>query len=756
MTLKPIYTFLLTTLGYWLLANASGFFAIPPGYASPIWPAAGFGLIMLLRCGWAAAPGIFVGSCIFNIELSGSLSFEFNRQLGLALIIASGATINSLVARYLVARFTHYPKLAGHDYDSLGIALLAGPVSCLISATIGTTALFFEGFISVDAFSINWWHWWAGDSIGVLIFLPILLTLNFSPVVKRKSQIKTFFLVYTSLVLAASFLFVESRAKDQINNQVLFQQQSRSATGTIERKLDETLYIARTLTSVFETFGPISDEDFQHHAKGLHSFLDGTHALSWVPLVPANQRKQTEALLSKKLGATTFFTQRNSQGELQARDEAKHYFPVLYIYPLASNKTAIAYDIGSQKDRLSAIERAIASGEPSATQPIQLVQEKEQQMAFLLLSPVHVNGQLSGLISLVYRSEDLLLSALDTNIKNELAISLSDISDDIPAVLFENKEQSNIYQFHKEIAFAGRTLSLDITPSTEFFGQHQSNWVWTILISSYLIVTLMGLFSLLIIARKAEIELEVEEKTSALKQALTEAKEANLVKSAFLASMSHELRTPLNSIIGFSHRLMKNLQGKIDERYLDALNTIERNGAHLLSLINDILDLSKVEAGKLEIHREAIDILVLIDEALEACSVLAQKKGLTLKRDTTEHVTLPIDKKRIYQVLVNLLSNSIKFTDAGHISVSFTEQRKHGVSGIEIIVSDTGVGIPEDELPKLFRPYEQLGNTFQGGEIGTGLGLALVREFVTLHCGEVWASSEAGKGSQFHVWLPFC
>jgi signal transduction histidine kinase len=218
--------------------------------------------------------------------------------------------------------------------------------------------------------------------------------------------------------------------------------------------------------------------------------------------------------------------------------------------------------------------------------------------------------------------------------------------------------------------------------------------------------------------------------------------------------MSHELRTPLNSIIGFTVRSHKTLEDTEHERVLDSLKIVESNGKHLLSLINDMLDLSKIEAGKLSIEKHPVDVIGLVDEAISTLATQAEAKGLKLSRGDVPLNPIMADRKRLLQVIVNLMGNAIKFTDEGGVHVDFEPQPRHGRNGLLITVRDTGKGIAEADLDKLFRRFEQLGEDMSVQNIGTGLGLALVQELVELHGGEVGVTSEEGDGSTFWFWLP--
>ena len=230
--------------------------------------------------------------------------------------------------------------------------------------------------------------------------------------------------------------------------------------------------------------------------------------------------------------------------------------------------------------------------------------------------------------------------------------------------------------------------------------------------------------------------------------------EATRLKTDFLANMSHELRTPLNAILGLSEALREQTYGPLTSRQSQSLSTIYSSGEHLLSLINDILDLSKIEAGKLDLNLALVDV----NEFCESCLVFVrtqamQKKiGVTFEHD--EHVAqLLVDPRRLKQILVNLLANAVKFTpNGGHIGLSVIAPK--GEEVVRFTVWDTGIGIAMDDAAKLFRAFTQIESGLTRPQEGTGLGLALVAKLVELHGGSVALESEIGKGSRFIVTLP--
>jgi len=238
----------------------------------------------------------------------------------------------------------------------------------------------------------------------------------------------------------------------------------------------------------------------------------------------------------------------------------------------------------------------------------------------------------------------------------------------------------------------------------------------------------------------------------ALLQAQAEAERANKAKSQFLASMSHELRTPLNAILGFSELLSDDTSDKFDKgtrrRFLDQIHT---SGQHLLQLINDILDLSKVEAGQMELHLQSVELGELVQEVRASIEPLARSKAIVLNTESSRELSLIADSAKVKQMLLNLVSNAIKFTPSGG-RIDIRVRRLE--SWVEIAVSDSGIGIAKEDLGRLFAEFQQLDAGPGRQQEGTGLGLALTKRFAELHGGQVIVESELGKGSTFTLRLP--
>ena len=250
--------------------------------------------------------------------------------------------------------------------------------------------------------------------------------------------------------------------------------------------------------------------------------------------------------------------------------------------------------------------------------------------------------------------------------------------------------------------------------------------------------------------RKNEAVRELANRTEELGQANIRLQELDRLKSIFIASMSHELRTPLNSIIGFTGIILQGIAGEINEEQRKQLTMVKNSANHLLELISDIIDLSKIEAGKVELRIREFNLSDLIRKLEESSRISVAEKGLKLSVEVPDRLIVKSDERRTKQILFNFVSNAVKFTDTGEISI---KAAKRG-GGVEVSVRDTGIGIKKDHMERLFKAFSRIRNEGVPFREGTGLGLYLSKKIAHLLHGEIRAESEIGKGSVFTFSLP--
>ncbi|TMC28279.1 MAG: HAMP domain-containing histidine kinase, partial [Chloroflexi bacterium] len=251
-------------------------------------------------------------------------------------------------------------------------------------------------------------------------------------------------------------------------------------------------------------------------------------------------------------------------------------------------------------------------------------------------------------------------------------------------------------------------------------------------------------------ADQASIAMQNVRLFNEIQQKSRELEVANRHKSEFLANMSHELRTPLNAIIGFSEVMLEGIFGGLNEKQREYLNDVLASGQHLLTLINDILDLSKIEAGRMELEVSTFSLAAAVENGLTIVRERAARHGIALQAVLPKDLPkIEADERKVKQILYNLLSNAAKFTpDGGRVEVRVRQENEH----VQVDVEDTGIGIAPDDQTRIFEEFRQVGR--ERSREGTGLGLTLTKRFIELHGGRIWVESTPGKGSTFSFTLP--
>ncbi|MDH3444790.1 MAG: CHASE domain-containing protein, partial [Deltaproteobacteria bacterium] len=750
---------------YYGAGRLSMLLAIPPGYTAPVWPSAGIALVGILLFGYRVWPGVLIGSFLhgLGIEFAGNEAYSALSRVLLSGTIGMGTTVQALAGAYLVRRFAGFPNPLGNAREVILFLLLAGPVACLISATWSVASLLLAGVIEFANASNNWLAWWVGDAMGVVCVTPILLVWLAQPREQWRSRRKQVTVpIFTALIILVSFLiYTNDRENHRIKTE--FERSADNTTQILQFKINTYLETLQSLSGFYAASGPFTRNEFEVYAAGLMDRFSGIQRLSWNPVITAGERRQYEEA-ARREGYTDFeIRELDPQGRLVRAKPRAEYAPVYFVAPYNDNKFAVGFDLAANPLFAEGLHRARDEGRAGATPAIKLLGETEDQWGVVAVLPVYRPGlphdtvearrrNISGYVGGAFRLPNLM--AASVALVREPGVQIEIWDEDKNTKLIQRYPANELEQQARNptairktgtLTVADRQWRLVCYPTAEFFALQSSWQVWNVLLGGLLFTGMLGAFLLVVSGHTAATERLVEERTAELEK-------ANKERADFTAMIVHDLRSPLTVISGVSDTIKHGALGPLTDEQRLWIGRIGDNTKHMTDIISDFLDVSKLEAGRIELTKKPVDLCRLTTTCLDHVLPLAEKKNISLKHEDAQEASMVSgDARWLEQLFWNLLSNAIKFTpEGGHITVGC--DRANG--NITTWVKDTGVGIPPEELSRIFEKYHQTESRKTTNEKGTGLGLVICKIIVEAHRGKIWVSSEEGKGSTFYFSLP--
>lgn len=709
-----------TAAVYFITARLSLMLATDATNATSVWPPSGIALAVVLLWGYRMGPAILIGAFFANVLALKGAGLTPSYAFAASLATACGNMMEALIGAWFIKRFAGTETPFNTIRELLVFIIFGGLLATLVSPTIGVASYCLATGQWIVATQM-WLTWWLGDATGILIVSPLVIMLTKkAPQTFSGAQIIELVMVFLVLTLSTGVIFGYNYQYDYL--------------------------IIPPLVWIALRFGRLYSATAVILVSGMAIFC------KIVGIDPATDPLSQKSLLyfQTYIGVISSIT--------------------LFLSVLTYNRNVAERDLKNYKDHLEEIVKERSASLVGANdQLVRQIQEREQTRTALLQSEKKYRDLVESANSVILRwRPDGSITFFNAYAQKFFGYTESEIiGRNILATIVPELESSG-----RDLAW----LIDDIisNPEAHAFNENENirkngEKVWMAWTNKPIFDesgTLMEILSVgNDITKRKSIEASLRKTLEELGIAKERAEAADHIKSAFLAAMSHELRTPLNSIIGFTGIMLQGFAGPLNDEQKKQLGMVQGSSQHLLSLINDVLDISKIEAGQFKVYAEPFDLRATIEKATATVAPSARKKGLALNVSISPDINEATgDQRRVEQVLLNLLSNAVKFTEQGTVTLSaavitddrpaFADRTSNSLPAVQIIVADTGIGINPEDLQELFQPFKQLDTGIARKNEGTGLGLAICRRLADLMGGEISAASDRERGSTFTFTLP--
>lgn len=506
--IKLIALNLIIAVIYFLFGAAGLQLGVFSGYATAIFPAAGIAFVAIFSVGSRLLPAVWLGSTSINLWMSSKFGGIDIQDIVVAASIGTASCLQAWVAVVLVKHFCKpSPEKLLNTRDSLCLLFLAGPIACLTAASWAGVTLLTANIISSTEFASHWLHWWLGDTLGVILFTPLLLmTLNY-----RKpwwsQRIKNIVppILTTLIITLLIFFYVADNEKKHITNQL--KETASPIAESIKSKLSAYQELVASIGNLIKVNPSLEYSLFDHFTESILANHPELSALSWNPRISSSDKPQFEAYISQQMGMPNMrITQRDELNQLVPAKERNSYVPVAYISPLSSNRKAIGYDISSNPMRSKALNLANTTGKMAITAPIQLIQDTDMRMGLLLVTPVMPDSPSDspdGYAVGVFHLDTIWQQVFSTQLPEGLSLVLEDIdSSSKNTTLFHSEETTTFQDFEyswvDDIYFGGRNWRLSIYASPNYLASQQSLLAWQVLLAGLIFTCLLQLLLLTI------------------------------------------------------------------------------------------------------------------------------------------------------------------------------------------------------------------------------------------------------------------
>jgi two-component sensor histidine kinase len=644
-------------VAYFAFGRLALLLAIPPGYATAVWPAAGVALVAILLYGYRVWPGILVAHFLVNLSTAFDASSPAAalQSMTLPLAIACGGVLQAVSGAALIRR-TIGPSIVLQDQREIVTFLaLGGPVSCVVSATIGQICLYAWGMISKSDIPFSWFTWWVGDAIGVMVVAPLLLAWLAPPRERWRGRRAALTWPTAVALSLAVVLYVYIRDREQQRIRSEFERAAdtlgRDFTGAVRRHLE----VVATLQDLYASVGPLDRASFDAFASPLLNRHPGVQALEWAPFVPAAQRAKLEQAVRREGYPAFTITERGVDGQLIPAAARPQYVPVLFMVPYGGNEAALGFDLTSLASRNEVIERARDSALPAASGRLVLVQDREQQFSVLVVMPVYERAlpratvaqrrsALRGYVLGVYRVGDLVRTALLGTDLAHIDVTVTDDSAGAGEQLLYQRWLGRAGLPWSRVASADvgdHRWSIRFAPASDFAIVHRNWQPWTVLVVGLLFASVLEMMILLMTERAAAVQRLVEQRTGELTKANAVIGDALKEKETLLQEIHHRVKNNLQVISSLLNMQRRKLEPGSQQDALQECQTRvqaialiheklyqARNYARVpfaqyaRSLANDVFQAAGLSPDAITLEVEVQDVALAVDKAIPCGLIL--------------------------------------------------------------------------------------------------------------------------------------
>jgi signal transduction histidine kinase/sensor domain CHASE-containing protein len=738
--------------------------AVPPGYASPIFPPAGIAVAAALIGGPASLPWIFLGSLLLNWWTGYSVNHQID-EIGLAaaVVIAAASTAQAAMGGSTLRRVVGYPAPLDNSRD-LSLFLLLSPLFCLTSATLSLAGLLALGAVKPLELISSWISWWIGDTLGVLLVLPLMLVIVGEPRALwrgRAHRVALPMLLFFALFTA---IFIRVSKWEHEDALLEFRLLSQQTIDKIRAGLTEQELFLEQLERSFSRPTALSRTDFRHLVQSLLERFPTIQAVKWAPQIQSPQRASFEA---SQQGDLPGFEIRevDPSGQRRRAGERAHYFPVTYVEPLKGNEHIVGFDLASEAGRRAAVEATLDSDSVRGTPPIRLVQEQGEQIGILLVYAVHAGPNGVGVVSVALRMGTFMTGLL-APVHSMIHVRFVDL--ELGKTLYSDLPPDRTL-YSDAFVFGGRRYGVETAPTDLYLAQHRSWQSWAVLVIGVFSTGLLGALLLLGTGYTRRIEMVVDERTHDLanvnrrleieirerEQAEAALRQAQRMEAIgqLTGGVAHDFNNLLTVIGGNAAMLNDTAQSDAARRRAAAIIQAAERGERLT---RQLLAFSRRQI----LRPEPVDLQQHVDEIADMLSP-ALRADIDVKVEMPEELwPVFVDLTEFQMALLNLAMNardampgSGRFEiTARNVTFDIDDPTSGELVGefVAVTLVDTGAGLAPEVVARAFEPY------FTTKEIGlgSGLGLSQVYGFAQQSGGAVSIVSAIGKGSSITLFLP--